>query len=332
VLLKRSLRSWLWHVPLEQEVDEEIAFHLEMRVRDLVARGIDPRTAREIAAARLGDVARLRRTCIDAGRRRDREMRLTQRLEDVRHDVRFAFRQLRRAPGFTLVAVLTLALGIGANSAMFALADATLFRPLPFPDGERLVFVQEWGPQQSGRSRVELLNLREWASQSRTFEALAGIWIPASGGGPTLIGSNGTPEMLPSQTVTSGFFEVLGVRPVAGRTFLPSDESMQADVVVFSERLWRTRFAADPALVGRTLTLDGRPFTVIGIVPESFQFAPGLAFLSGVAPPVADVWMLLPQPREASTGATRGQCGICRLLQVVGRLKPGVTLEAARSD
>src|SRR5262245_53698165 len=141
--MKRSLRSWLWRVPLDQEVDEEIAFHIEMRTRELIERGVDPKTARAIVVARVGDTRRLKRTCIDLGRKRDREMRITQFLGELRDDVKFAIRQLRAAPGFALVAVITLALGIGANSAMFALADATLLRPFPFPEADRLTRVWE---------------------------------------------------------------------------------------------------------------------------------------------------------------------------------------------
>ena len=130
--MKRSLRSWLWRVPVDQEVDEEIAFHIEMRTRELVERGVDEKVAREMVLARLGDVGHLKRTCLDLGRKRDREMRLTQWLEELRADVAYAFRQMKASPAFTAVATLTLALGIGANSAIFALADAAFFRPLPF--------------------------------------------------------------------------------------------------------------------------------------------------------------------------------------------------------
>ena len=130
--MKRSLRSWLWRVPIDQEVDEEIGFHIEMRTRELIERGVDPKMAREIVLARVGDVGRLKRTCVDLGRKREREMRITHWLEDGRDDVICAFRQMKGAPGFTLVATLTLALGIGANSAIFALGDATFLRPLPF--------------------------------------------------------------------------------------------------------------------------------------------------------------------------------------------------------
>ena len=139
--MKRSLRSWLWRVPLDQEVGEELAFHIEMRTRELVDKGVDPRIAREMVLARIGDASRLKRTCVDLGRKRDREMRFTQWFDERRQDVRFALRQLKSTPTFTVVAAITLALGIGANSAMFALADATLIRALPYPDADRLVMV-----------------------------------------------------------------------------------------------------------------------------------------------------------------------------------------------
>jgi putative ABC transport system permease protein len=329
--MRRSLRSWLWHVDITQEVDDEIAFHIEMRTRELVERGVDPRIAREMVLARLGDVGRLRRECIDLGRKREREMRLTQWVEEFWNEVKYAIRQLRASPGFALVAALTLALGIGANSAMFALADAALFRPLPFRDPDRLVIVDEWGPQQQARSRIELVNFREWAKQSRTFESMAAIWIPGSGGGPTMTGADGTPEIIPSQSVTAGFFDVLGVMPIAGRTFRSTDETTDPTVVVLSEGFWRRRFAADPTLVGREITLNGRPTTVIGVVPASVQFTPGLSFNpQGVS--AAGAWTLLPSPGSSGSGDARGQCGVCRFLQVVGRMKPGTSIEAAQSD
>src|SRR5262245_26319745 len=135
--MKRSLRSWLWRVPIDQEIDEELELHVEMRTRELVARGVDPKTARAQALRRLGDLRTLKHTMTTIGRKRDREMTLTQWLDELRDDLKFAFRQLRHSPAFTLVAVLTLALGIGANSAIFALVDATLLRPLPFGDPDR---------------------------------------------------------------------------------------------------------------------------------------------------------------------------------------------------
>src|SRR5262245_50234805 len=170
--MKSSLRSWLWRVPIRQEVDEELAFHIEMRTRELIERGMDPQDARDLVLSRIGDLGQLKRTCEDLGRKRDREMRLTQRLEELRDDVTYAFRQMRATPGFTLVAALTLALGIGANSAIFALADATFLRPLPFlTPPERLVMLWERYPN-GYLSQVTPPDYYDWSTQNRTFDAM----------------------------------------------------------------------------------------------------------------------------------------------------------------
>ena len=330
--MKRSLRSWLWRVPLDQEIDEEINLHIEMRTRELVERGMDPAAAREVVLSRIGDLEQLKRTCLDLGRKREREMRLSRFFDELRQDVTGALRQMGATPSFTAVATLTLALGIGANSAIFALADAVLLRPLPYANGDRLMFIDEHGPQQGGRSRIELLNFDEWTMQNRTFETMAAIWIPAAGGGPTLMGTDGTPEMLSSQTVTPQYFDVFGVTPILGRTFRPDDPTAQPDAVVLSESFWRRRFAGDPSIVGRALSFEGgNALTVIGIVPSEFQFRPAVFRDDDVVAKPVSVWMLLPRPQGVE-GAARGQCGVCRLLQVVGRLKPGTAIEAARAD
>ena len=330
--MKRSLRSWLWRVPLTQEVDDELAFHVEMRARELIARGMDPASARTEALRRVGDLRRVARTCVNLGRKRDREMRFRQWFQELGADVRFASRQLRAAPGFTVVAALTLALGIGANSAIFALADATVLRPLPFPDPDRLVLIDEWGPQQGGRSRIELLNMEEWERQSRTFESLAAMWIPANGGGPNLIGPDGTPEMVTAHQVTPRFFDVLGVRPILGRTFRVDDPVLQPNAIVISETFWRQRLAADRAIVGRSIPFEGAPLTVIGVVPAGFRFGPGANQEGEGNTPSARLWRVLPRPTASDAGAARGQCGVCRFLRVVGRVKPGVSQQSARSD
>src|SRR5262245_12140198 len=186
--MKRSLRSWLWSVPLNQEVDEEIAFHIEMRTRELIDRGVDPKTAREIVCARVGDVSRLKRTCVDLGRKREREMRITQRLEEFRDDVIGALRQMKASPAFTMVAVLTLAFGIGANSAIFALADATFLRPLPYTSpADRLVMLWEMAaagvPQQTTP-----LDYADWSDQNKTFDRMAAF----VGQSVTMTGLDGT--------------------------------------------------------------------------------------------------------------------------------------------
>jgi putative ABC transport system permease protein len=316
--MKRSLRSWLWHVPLDQEVDEEIAFHVEMRTRELVEMGVDPRIAREMVLARFGDVGRLKRTCVDLGRKRDREMRLTRWFGEFREDVRFALRQLKAAPGFTVVAVLTLALGIGANSAMFALADASLVRPLPYPEPDRLVSLSELRDGQPGMA-VNPVDFVDWEQRTRSFTAIAAV---VRGGG-AIVGDDGVAEPIPAQAVTTRFFDVLGVRPIAGRTFREDDEGPAPDVVVLSEGLWRRRFGSDPALVGRATRFGDRTFTVIGMVPADFQL--DLPGTTSAGPSL--MWTLLNRPQQGSPAERYPH-----YLQVIGRLKPGVSVEAARDD
>jgi putative ABC transport system permease protein len=311
-------------VPLNQEVDDEIAFHIEMRTRELVEKGMDPRIAREMVLARLGDVSRLKRTCVDLGRKRDREMRLKQWFDERGLDIKFALRQLKASPAFTAVAASTLALGIGANSAMFALADATLLRPLPYPDADRLVMVWERNPT-FPRVPMSPVTLRDLDEQNRIFESLGGINM-GIGGGPLLEGPDGSLQSVDRQFVTARFFDVLGVVPIAGRTFQSAEAERPAaavgpgpPVVVISEGLWRTRFGADPSLIGRAVRLNGQPFTVIGVVPDDVQLQRP-----------ARIWSLLEAPPTAlrDVPAARG----ARSLQVVGRLKPGVRLEQARAD
>ncbi len=310
--MKRSLRSWLWRVPLDQEVDEEIAFHLDMRTRELVERGMDPIRARHVAAGRLGDLASLKQSCVDLGRRRDREMRLVQWLDELRDDVKFALRQLRRSPGFALVATVTLALGIGANSAIFALVDATLLRPLPFRDPDRLVMIWE-RTDPSPRDGVSPLNLTDWDQRNRTFERIGGF--VAGVGGMVMAGADGRAETVPRQWVTAGIFDALGVKAIVGRTFLPSDDTRRANVVVLSEAFWRARFNADRTVVGRDIRLDGSLYTVVGIVPKESE-------LIGRS----SIWAMVSM--QGAPPEARG----AHVLQAIGRLRPGATLEAADAD
>ena len=302
--MRRSLRSWLWRVPIEVEVEEELALHAEMRRRE--GRPLDPE-----------EMEQVRRACLAIARQRERRMRLTEWLGEVRADVRYALRQLRQAPGFTIVAVLTLALGIGANSAIFALADATLLRSLPYAHADRLVVVEERSSIHRGglASRIAPLNVRDWEAGSRSFEEMAAVYVSPGGGGPALTGTDGTPEIVPNQTVTARFFDVFGVQPLLGRTFREADEVAGADVVVIGESLWRARFSADPAIVGRAFVFDGRPRTILGVVPADFQFLR-----------TAGMWTLYPRPRE-----DRGR-RVFTGLRVVARLKPGSRVEAAQSE
>jgi putative ABC transport system permease protein len=303
---KKPPRGWFWALPVEQEVDEELDFHLEMHTRDLIARGMPLDAARDAARERLGDLYRLRRTCVGIGRKRNGIMRITQWLGDLRDDVIVAIRRLKQARGFTAVAVLTLALGIGANSAIFALADASLLRPLQFPDGDRLLRLYDSRMFVAGPYEVV-----EWMTRNHTFDAMAALTF----GSRALTGPDGAGEQVDAQTVTVRFFDVFRVVPIAGRTFQASDDHVNPDAVVLSERLWNERFGRDPGLVGRRIRADGNTFTVIGIVPAEFQ----------VLSP-ANLWTLLP------TSIMRGPTGMGHYLRVVGRLAPGATLGNARAD
>jgi putative ABC transport system permease protein len=230
---------------------------------------------------------------------------------EFRTDVIFAVRQLRASPGFTVIAAITLALGIGANSAIFALVDATLLRPLPYTNSDRLVMVWERSDT-SQRSRVAPLNLLDWNERNRTFDLIAGF--TPNIGGMVMNGADGTAETVPRQWVTAGFFEVLRVKAIAGRTFRPADDMLRSNVVVLSESFWRTRFGADPAVIGRNIRLDGTPYTVVGVVPKTFQ-------LLGRS----SIWALIPLERAPALRTAY-------FLQAIGRLKADVTFEAAGSD
>jgi putative ABC transport system permease protein len=238
-------------------------------------------------------------------------MSLARWTSELRDDARFGMRQLWRAPAFTLVAAATLALGIGANSAIFALADATLLRPLPFRDPGRLVMIYERN-ERSPKNRVAPLNALDWSARSRTFERISG-YVP-NVGGMVMAGTDGTAETVSRQWVLSGIFDVLGVRAIVGRTFLPSDDVEHADAVVLSEPFWRTRFGGDLAIVGSQLRLDGDPYTVVGVVPKEFG-------LTGET----SLWAMRTYDRTPELRGARGHVA-------VGRLRPGVSIDAARSD
>ena len=311
-VIKRSLRSWLWRVPVEQEIEEEIGLHLELRTRELMARGVGAKAARERALQRMGDVSGMKRELVELSRRRDREMKIKTWLEELRDDVAFACRQLRGAPAFTLIAVTTIALGIGANSAIFALVDATLLRPLPFGEPDRIVAIHETSAQ-TNRGAASPNNMTDWNTRSRSFERIAGY--TAGVGGMVMAGADGNAETVARQWVSAGIFDVLGVKAIAGRTFLPSDDEQRAQVVVMSETFWRSRFNSDPSVIGREIRLDGAMWTVVGVVPGDFQLV-GRSSIWGMRP-------ILGAPERA-----RG----AYVFAAVGRLKPGVTMEAAEAD
>jgi putative ABC transport system permease protein len=239
---------------------------------------------------------------------------LTQWIGDRIADIRFAVRQMRAAPGFTLVATATVALGVGANTAIFALADAALLRPLPFREPDRLVALVERSAT-APRMPLSAPTLDDVRNQSRSFEELAAIQT-GMGGGPLVTAADGSVETVERQSVSTRFFDLVGVVPVAGRTFRGSDQAARPTVVIFSESLWRGRFNGDPSVIGGTVKLNGVPYTVVGVVPDGAQFTRP-----------ARMWTLMsdeipPFIRQRSF----------RIVEVVGRLKAGVTLEGARAD
>ena len=236
-----------------------------------------------------------------------------QRLEELRSDVRLAVRQLISAPGFTLVAALTLALGIGVNSAIFSLADAALMRPLPFGEAERLVMLWERTPT-SPKTGVSPLNMRDWSLQSRSFEGIAFVQR-GMGGGPLLTAPDGSIETAERQSTSANFFDVLKVVPIVGRTFKPEDDGPSPRVVLLGEAVWRRRFSSDPSIVGRLVRLNGQPYTVVGVVADNVQFSRP-----------AEIWTLSGQFPDIPT------LRAARAFEVVARLKPGVTIEAAQAE
>ena len=222
-------------------------------------------------------------------------------------DLRYALRLLAHAPGFTAVAAIVLALGIGANSAIFSVVDAALLRPLPFQQPAQLAMLWEHPPGYA-YNRVSPMNFQDWHDQNTVFSSMAAV----SGGPKTLKTPTGA-EQIAGQSVTLEFFNLLGIQPVAGRTFNDQDERTRADVVVISERMWRTRFGADPKLIGGTLELDGKPFLVAGVVPAGFQILYD-----------SDLWSLYIVKRSPEQRRMH-------YLQVLGKLKPGVSIEQSRA-
>jgi predicted permease len=285
-----------------------------MHTRDLIGKGMSPQAAREATPRRLGDLQQPGRTCIDLGRKRDRKMRAMQWCEEFRDDVVFAVRQLRRSPGFTAIAAATLALGIGANTAIFSLVSAVLLRPLPFPEPDRLMVVWDDVSSLGGPPRTEPTpaDYAAWKERSRSFTDMAAM-TPAT---YNLTGT-GEPQKLAGIRTTANLFAVLGMQPLVGRALTPADDQPDANaVVVLDERFWRSLFGADPGVVGRTILLNGLPHTVVGIVPPDFQFPVNNAAL----------WVAARfTPQELAVRSSY-------VMDVVARLKPGVDLRTAQAD
>jgi putative ABC transport system permease protein len=308
----RWFRQWLARRTLERDLTEEIRQHLDEKVDDLVADGLSREQAIRQAHREFGNVTLLEE--------RGREVWRWHLIEDCAADLRYAGRQLRRAPGFALAAIVTLALGIGATTAMFTVVNAVVLRPLPFPAAERLVSVasrDRRGPEPSDLSYPTFFDFR---SKATVFERIAS----ARGGDLTLTG-RGLPVQLRGQIVSWDFFQTLGVEPVHGRGFLADEEEPGVRVVILSHDTWTNVFGADPALVGQRVMLDGEPNIVVGIAPAGFSFPPG-------RPPV-QIWTTLARDASSAPTATpvTRQRG-ARMLNAIARLAPGVSREQAQAQ
>jgi putative ABC transport system permease protein len=314
----KELRARLAHLRLEAEreaeIVDEMSQHLEERYEELRADGATPEEARGHALDEVRPLAETMRPLRQANRLPTAALGEPQRavFADAWQDLRLAVRRLGQQPAFAAAAILTVALGIGANSAMFALVDAALLRPLPFPQPDRLLFLAE-RTADSERAGVSPLDLLDWESRSRALEKLGGF-VP-NVGSMVLAADDGSAVTVPRQWVTAGYLDALGVKPVAGRLMRAEDDRSRTKVVVLNERFWRAQFGAETGVVGRQLVLDGMPFTVVGVAPEEAQVFGR-----------TDIWAMNP-----ISGAPPKARGV-HPFHVVGRLKPGATLEAARAD
>jgi putative ABC transport system permease protein len=293
----------LWRAKeMEEQLEKELGFHLEQYTTDLIARGQDPSEARRQARIDFGGPEQVKEDCRDA--------RGTRWLLDLLQDLRYAARRLRANMGFAVVTVLTLAVGIGASTAIFGAVNPILFEPLPYPNAGRIAMIVETG-KDGTRNPGTFGMYRGLLDRNRSFEAIAVIkpWQP------TITGAD-QPERFDGQRVSASYFQVLGVSPILGRDFQTSADRLNGPkVVVLSDGLWQRRFGGDTAIVGRQITLDDDPYTVIGVMPRGFE---------NVLEPSAEIWS--PLQYDMSLGTAWGHH-----LRTVGRLLPGlVTAQASR--
>ena len=307
----RQLRSLLWKASVADEVDAELAFHVEMRTRDYIARGLDPELARAKAIGRFGDLQRVNDTCRRIGEGRERDMRRAEWIQEMVQDARYALRQLARMPGFTTVAALTLAVGIGATTAIFSIVHAVVLKPLPFPNPDQLVRVYTNSRGTDGSTSAA--NFVRWRERSHSFSQI----VPVEYRNFTLLTGDRPAEQVTGARVSADLFPALGVTMRLGRPFTKEEDQPGRDnVVVLSERFWRTRFNGDSSLVGRTIRLNAVEHVVIGIVPAS----------ADVMSADANVWVPIAFTAEERGDSRKGY------LDVFGRLAPGVTIAQAQGE
>jgi putative ABC transport system permease protein len=307
---RRLLRLSFGRRSVERDVDEELAFHLAMREEKLRRLGVEPGEAHAQAHERFGDPGKFRDECISIGRQYQREVRAMEWIESVAADFRYALRTLRRMPVFTFVATITLALGIGATSAMFTLVNSILLRPLPYPESKRLVRLIQSYPEKGlntwGISQENIAMYRDGATDFESFSAYRGesMTMRTSGG----------PIRVSGLRVTGDFFKVLRVNPAIGRPFTrEEDVPGPVAVAILSHGFWQTQFGGNPHVLGTTIDFDGQPVRVIGVMAQGFGF------------PRADVKFWIPMGLDPNRTFGFMNAG-------VGRLKPDVSIGHVRTQ
>ena len=304
---RRYLR--FWGARVGEDVDDELAFHVEMRVRDYIARGMSEREARDTARRRFGNHIHIRDNCVTIGHRRQRRMQRAQTLDALVQDLRYGLRVLGRQKGWTAVALLTMALGIGASTAVFSAVNSLVLNPLPYRDGSRVAMVWRIEPKSGVMISPNTRMLNAWRSQSRVFEDAQEFGSTTM----TLTG-RGDAADLAVASIDPDFPKFAGMNLVIGRTFSP-DEMIAggARVALLGETLWRERFAGSNDAIGRQLTLNDKPYTIIGVAPARLR-------LPLMDKNQIDAWV--PQMHDSlHIGGL-----------VVARLRKGVTMDAATKE
>jgi predicted permease len=310
------LEHWFYTVPLrlrslfrrgqvEAELNEELRYHLERQIEVNTAAGMSVEEARYAALRAMHGLDQRKEEC--------RDMRRVRLIEDLWQDSRFSLRSLLKRPGFTAIALLALALGIGANTAIFSLVNAVILQPLPYRDPDRLISV--YGTRnRSTQGSVGPTDFLDYRSQNKTFEQFAAsgsIMLPMN-----LTGS-GEPERLNASIITGNYFDTFGVRPALGRGFsLENEKTGQDHVTVLSHAFWQTRFGGDPNIVNKTINLDGKAYEVLGVMPAEV-----------VLPQPAQLWVPINFDADPEMKMRNA-----RFLRGIGRLKEGVTLDQAQTD
>ena len=303
--LTRGVRNLTNRARADGEIDEEVEHYLDELTAMFQARGLPPEEARRAARLELGSVA--------AVRQRVRGYGWERLVDTTAADLRYAIRRLRRSPVFTFVGALTLALGIGASTAIFSAVNPVLFQPLPYLDAERLLII--WDGQSGATIDVTFGTYRELKERSRSFESIA-VMRPLQA---TLTGV-AEPERLDGQYVSADYFRTLGVRPALGRDFQESDDQPNAPfVVLISHALWHRRFGGSSSIVGSQIAFNEVPVTVIGVLPSGFE---------NVLNPSAEIWSPLQYDRSLPlNGREWGHH-----LRMIGRLSPAASLDQARLE